>query len=43
MENPKKCPECGCKKLQLNADGLVCVKCGLIISDSIFSEGSMII
>lgn len=37
-----KCPECGCKKLQLTADGLLCTKCGLVISESYFSEDSMI-
>jgi len=29
----KKCPECGSKKLALNIDGLICGKCGLIISE----------
>jgi transcription initiation factor TFIIIB Brf1 subunit/transcription initiation factor TFIIB len=42
MENSNKCPECGCKNLKLNADGLVCTKCGLIISENYFSENMII-
>jgi len=39
---PDKCPECGCKKLQLTTDGLLCTKCGLVVSENYFS-GKMLI
>jgi len=37
-----KCPECGCKELKLTADGMLCTKCGLVVSESYFS-GKMLI
>jgi transcription initiation factor TFIIIB Brf1 subunit/transcription initiation factor TFIIB len=37
MVDSQKCPECGSSKLKLNADGLVCMKCGLLISETLFS------
>jgi len=37
MKYSQKCPDCGCKKLQLKTDGIVCMKCGLVISDTYFS------
>jgi len=30
---PRKCPECGSKNLALNIEGVICNKCGLIISE----------
>jgi transcription initiation factor TFIIIB Brf1 subunit/transcription initiation factor TFIIB len=31
---PKKCPDCGSKHLVMNTDGMICKKCGLVISDN---------
>jgi transcription initiation factor TFIIIB Brf1 subunit/transcription initiation factor TFIIB len=43
MGNTKqKCPECGCAKLKFSEEGLICSKCGLIVSESYFS-GKLII
>jgi len=39
---PRKCPECGCKKLQYSPEGLMCKKCGLIITENYYS-GKMVI
>ena len=30
-EAPKKCPDCGCRKLEYKDGELFCTKCGLLI------------
>jgi len=39
---PKKCPECGSKKIVMNTEGTICKKCGLVISENFYS-GKMLI
>lgn len=38
----KSCPECGSRKLELKASEMLCGKCGLVITQMMYS-GSKII
>ncbi|MDI6826265.1 MAG: TFIIB-type zinc ribbon-containing protein [Candidatus Aenigmarchaeota archaeon] len=38
----EKCPECGGEKLVMNSEGLICSKCGLIISETYFSGNEVV-
>jgi len=39
----KRCPECGSEDLEWTEDGLICRKCGLVLSDTFYSGQRMLI
>jgi len=36
------CPDCGSKKLNNTAEGVICGKCGSILTENFFSGGKVI-
>jgi len=36
-----KCPECGSDKISNNGEGMLCNKCGLVISEGYYSGRRM--
>jgi len=39
----KRCPECGSEKLEWTEDGLICRKCGLVLSETFYSGQRMLV
>jgi len=38
----KSCPECGSEKLANAAEGVICGKCGSILTENFFSGGKVV-
>jgi len=38
----KNCPECGSKKLENTAEGLICNRCGAVLKENFYSGGKIV-